>query len=301
MTQQLLFSIIIPAYNYANVLPRAITSVLQQNGNDWELIVVNDGSTDNTSAVINNFTQNTKRVSAIEQENSGPAATRNKGISASCGQYLIFLDADDEMAEGALDNFRVAIRSQPDAGIIIGGHESIYPSGKSKLHIPKFNTQSKTGNFKAYLIDKKLAISNGPTAMRRDIFSRYMYPEAFRCSEDIPIFAYALANYQATTINKSLAKVHKHNDSLRHNTEFNKDTGSHLVEEIFSGNRIPKGCQRFKSTYSGQRSLSLFRTFFLAKEFEMARKHYLDAIKASPKLIFKISYLRKYLKTFIGR
>jgi len=301
MTQQLLFSIIIPAYNYADVLPRAITSVLQQNGNDWELIVVNDGSTDNTSAVIDDFTQSSNKVSAIEQENRGPAATRNKGINASSGQYLIFLDADDEMADGALNNFRLAIKSQPDAGIIIGGHESIYPSGKSKLHIPKLNTQSKTGNFKAYLIDKKLAISNGPTAMRREIFSRYMYPEAFRSSEDIPMFAYALANYQATTINKSLAKIHKHNDSLRHNTEFNKGTGSHLVEEIFCENRIPKECQKLKSTYSGQRSLSLFRTLFLAEEFDTARKHYLDAIKVSPKLILKISYLRKYLKTFIER
>ncbi|MBV1922126.1 MAG: glycosyltransferase family 2 protein, partial [Pseudomonadales bacterium] len=149
MAQTLLFSIIIPAYNYAAVLPRAINSVLQQDGNDWELIVINDGSTDNTSEVLQSW--DNKKFSYVEQKNIGLAATRNKGIKASSGNYLIFLDADDEMAEGALKNFRIAIQSQPNAALFIGGHESISSSGKSKLHLPKLKKLKKIEKLKSYL------------------------------------------------------------------------------------------------------------------------------------------------------
>ncbi len=298
MAQPPLFSIVIPTYNYATEVPRAIRSVLKQSGNDWELIVVNDGSTDNTIDVLEELKKNSS-FRIFNQKNSGPAATRNKGISLSSGQYLIFLDADDEMSENALQHFRENICSQPDVGVFIGGHDSIYPSGKVKKHLPKLKVSTNTDILKAYLIDKSLAISNGPTAMRRDIFSNYAYPERLRCTEDIPVFAYAISNFKTAIISKSLARIHKHDDSLRHNTELAQEIGLSLVDEIFSKDRIPKECQKLKSEYSSLRSLSLFRTFFLAEDYNNARIHYKNAIKAFPASLFKLSYLRKYLKTYI--
>lgn len=297
MAQAPLFSIIIPTYNYAIEVPRAINSVLSQSGNDWELIVVNDGSTDHTLEVLEGLKKNSSFI-VSNQKNSGPAATRNKGISLSSGKYLIFLDADDEMSEGALQHFREAIKSQPEVGVFIGGHDSIYPSGKIKQHLPKLKASTNVETLKAYLIDKSLAISNGPTAMHRDIFSNYLYPEKFRCTEDIPVFVHALSNFKISIITKSLAKIHKHDDSLRHNTELAQEIGLSLVDEIFSKDRIPKECQKLKSEYSSLRSLSLFRTFFLAGDYNNAQIHYKRAIKTSPASLFKLSYLRKYLKTY---
>ncbi len=298
MAQTLLFSIIIPTYNYAIEVPRAIRSVLKQNEKDWELIVVNDGSTDNTCNVLEKLQENSS-FTVLNQKNSGPAATRNNGISRSSGQYLIFLDADDEMSENALQYFRDAISQQPDVGVFIGGHDSIYPSGKSKQHLPKLKVSTNVDILKAYLIDKSLAISNGPTAMRRDIFSTYLYPEQFRCTEDIPVFAHAISNFKVALISKSLARIHKHDDSLRHNTQLAQEIGLSLVDEIFSKDRIPKECQKLKSEYSSIRSLSLFRTFFLAGDNISARTHYKNAVIAAPLSLLKLSYLRKYLKTYI--
>lgn len=297
MAQTLLFSIIIPAYNYAEVLPRAIRSVLRQSGNDWELIVINDGSTDNTSDVLREI--NSNDFSYIEQKNVGLAATRNNGINASSGNYLIFLDADDEMTEGALENFRAAIQTQPDVGIFIGGHESIYPSGRSKLHLPRLKEHKRVSRLRSYLIDKDLTISNGPTAMRRDIFSHYLYPEVFRCVEDIPMFAYVLANYEVSGIDKSMAKIYKHDDSLRHNTKLANEIGLQLVDEVFSEDRIPQEFQELKTEYSSHRSLSLFRTFFLEGNYDVARAHYKNAIQTYPKSLLNFSYLRKFLKSYL--
>ena len=297
MAQLPLFSIIIPTYNYAIEVPRAITSVLDQTGNDWELIVVNDGSTDNTLEVLEDLKKNNSFI-VSNQKNSGPAATRNKGISLSSGKYLIFLDADDEMSEDALQHFREAIKKQPEVGVFIGGHDSIYPSGKIKQHLPKLKVSTNVEILKAYLIDKSLAISNGPTAMRRDIFSNYLYPEKLRCTEDIPVFAYAISNFKIAIISRSLARIHKHDDSLRHDTELAQEVGLNLVDEIFSNGRIPNECHKLKSEYSSLRLLSLFRTLALAGKTHLAQENYKKAIRIYPKSILNLSYLRKFLKSY---
>ena len=93
-------SVIIPAYNRAHVLPRAITSVLNQTFTDYEIIVVDDASTDDTGTVAQN-TDGPLRVICHEL-NRGPAAARNTGIRAARGAYVAFLDSDDEWLPGKL-------------------------------------------------------------------------------------------------------------------------------------------------------------------------------------------------------
>ncbi len=90
------FSVIIPSYNRSKFLPKAISSVLQQNFSSFELIIVDDGSTDNTSEVVNEFAERDSRVRYIYQANSERGAARNKGITSSRGKWISFLDSDDE-------------------------------------------------------------------------------------------------------------------------------------------------------------------------------------------------------------
>lgn len=87
-------SVIIPCYNHGHYLPCALNSVLAQTFTDWEAIIVDDGSTDNTRQVAAQFTD--PRIRYIYQENRGLSAARNTGIRAAQGEYLAFLDADDE-------------------------------------------------------------------------------------------------------------------------------------------------------------------------------------------------------------
>lgn len=89
-----LVSIVMPAYNVASTIAESISSVLGQTYDNWELIVVNDGSTDETSSVLSSFLSD-KRICVIEQENAGVAAARNRGIKQSAGEFISFLDADD--------------------------------------------------------------------------------------------------------------------------------------------------------------------------------------------------------------
>ncbi|MHC4172905.1 MAG: glycosyltransferase family 2 protein [Planctomycetota bacterium] len=91
-TKNISVSVIIPTYNRANFVTKAIDSILAQNYKDYEIIVVDDGSTDNTQEVLNAYRD---RISYIYQDNAGVSAARNTGIRASCGEWIAFLDSDD--------------------------------------------------------------------------------------------------------------------------------------------------------------------------------------------------------------
>lgn len=90
-----LVSIIIPLYNTEKYLKETIESVINQSYHDWELIIVNDGSTDLSASIAQKYTELDHRISLITKQNSGVSDTRNVGIQKSSGNYIAFLDADD--------------------------------------------------------------------------------------------------------------------------------------------------------------------------------------------------------------
>jgi glycosyltransferase involved in cell wall biosynthesis len=112
-----LFSVIIPTYNRADLIKVTLKSVFEQSCQDYEIIVVNDGSTDNTAAVLNSYKN---RLRIFEQENSGPGAARNKGIKEARGTYITFLDSDDVWFPWTLDIFNDVIFRYEKPSFIVG-------------------------------------------------------------------------------------------------------------------------------------------------------------------------------------
>jgi glycosyltransferase involved in cell wall biosynthesis len=97
-------SVIVPTYNRSELLPRAINSILNQTFKDFELIIVDDGSTDNTKKIIEKYSENDSRIKYIYQENSGgPPRPKNTGIKIAKGNYIAFLDSDDEWLPSKLE------------------------------------------------------------------------------------------------------------------------------------------------------------------------------------------------------
>jgi Glycosyltransferases involved in cell wall biogenesis len=95
-------SVIITVYNIAQYLSEAIDSVLKQSFKDFEIIIVDDGSIDDTREVVNKYLERDLRINYIYQENKGPGAARNTGIKAAKGQYVAFLDGDDVLTQESL-------------------------------------------------------------------------------------------------------------------------------------------------------------------------------------------------------
>jgi glycosyltransferase involved in cell wall biosynthesis len=108
------FSVVIPAYNTADTLGEAINSVLAQTRQDFEIVVVDDGSSDDTAMVAEGFTD--RRVRVYRQENAGPSAARNRGIAQAVGEYVGWLDSDDLWLPNYLAEMGQALEENPRAG-----------------------------------------------------------------------------------------------------------------------------------------------------------------------------------------
>lgn len=112
-------SVIIPTYNCAKYLLIAVNSVLNQTFHDFEIIIVDDGSTDNTKEILKNYIKEYQnKIRYFYQENNGPGAARNKGIKEAKGEYVAFLDSDDKLVENSLLLRKNFLDSYPEIGLV---------------------------------------------------------------------------------------------------------------------------------------------------------------------------------------
>jgi glycosyltransferase involved in cell wall biosynthesis len=121
-------TVLMPAYNAANFIAEAINSVLQQSFTSFELLIINDGSTDNTSAVINSFTDS--RIRLIEQNNQGVSAALNKGLKEATAEYIARFDADDICFPQRLKKQVEFLDANPNHVLVGSGAEYITEEGE---------------------------------------------------------------------------------------------------------------------------------------------------------------------------
>lgn len=126
----MLVSVIIPVYNADKFLDKCIQSVINQSYTNWELILINDGSTDESGLICDTYAQNDKRIKIIHNKNQGVSVTRNIGINKATGDYLFFLDADDYLPKDSLKTLIYYIEKHPELDVIKGFHECLMPDGE---------------------------------------------------------------------------------------------------------------------------------------------------------------------------
>ena len=124
-----LISVIVPVYNSAEYLPVCLSSILGQTYQNLEVICINDGSTDNSAKILQNYVKKDSRIKNLTQKNAGLSAARNSGIKAATVKYLTFVDADDQIKPTMLKDMLTAIQDSK-ANIAVCSFEEIYPNGK---------------------------------------------------------------------------------------------------------------------------------------------------------------------------
>lgn len=126
-------SVIVPCYNAEKTLDRCIKSVLEQNFSSWELIIINDGSSDDSLNVCLAYAKKDCRVVVVTQENKGVSSARNHGLVIAKGNYIVFLDADDWLSENSFEESKKILFEKPD--ILYLGFNKIH-SDKVKYYSP---------------------------------------------------------------------------------------------------------------------------------------------------------------------
>jgi glycosyltransferase involved in cell wall biosynthesis len=188
-------TVVIPCYNQAHFLGEAIESALDQDYSNLEVIVVDDGSTDGTAEVAGRY----PRVLCVSEENRGLAAARNRGLEASGGEYVVFLDADDRLVAGALRVGAESLDSRPDCAFVYGNVRLIDAKGSLLLCPPGVNIEQ--GHY-LELLRHNYIWSTGAVMYRRTIFETVGlfdprvnasadYDLNLRIAKDFPIFCHA--------------------------------------------------------------------------------------------------------------
>jgi glycosyltransferase involved in cell wall biosynthesis len=138
-------SVIIPTYNGANKIPVLLNALLQQTYTQFEVVIVVDGSKDNTVEILKNFQNKFAACKVVVQENKGRAVVRNRGVKESSGELLIFYDDDIEPFEKSIQK-HVDFHRQYEAALLTGGQREVIDESASDIH-----------NYRVYLSDKWLA------------------------------------------------------------------------------------------------------------------------------------------------
>ncbi|MBQ6787630.1 MAG: glycosyltransferase [Lachnospiraceae bacterium] len=123
--REVLVSVIIPVYNSKQYIRELLSDILNQTYKNLEIIIVDDGSTDNSLEIINEFAQNDNRICVITTENRGPSAARNTGLDKAKGTYIRFIDADDRVLPNSINEMVKAYKENEEIDLVIGNYRSI--------------------------------------------------------------------------------------------------------------------------------------------------------------------------------
>lgn len=140
-TYNSLISVIIPVYNVEKYLRRCIYSILTQTFTDFELLLVDDGSTDSSRAICDEYARKDSRVRVFHKENGGPSSTRNVGIDNSKGNFLFFCDSDDYLNSNHLQNYADHL----DADIVFQGYRQFDSKSDATISIKQVECSYATG------------------------------------------------------------------------------------------------------------------------------------------------------------
>jgi len=224
MTDLPFFSIIIPTYNRASLISKAIESVINQQESNWELIIIDDGSTDNTKEVVEQFDD--ARIRYIYQENAERSAARNHGIRKASGKYICFLDSDDYYLPIHLSTFRTEIEKpeSPKKGFYF--IDIIFDEGGKQTTFE--NPNPEYTNHIEWMI--QMPIGALRTCIHSEIMKNYEFNPIYNISEDtdvwvqiarthpvihIPIATLVVINHDDRSVDRSNVRSFKKNLSVK--------------------------------------------------------------------------------------
>lgn len=204
-------SIIVPLYNKAPYVRKALESIMSQTYKDFDLIIVDDGSTDNSLEVVNEYIRDVlcvmcdvcKNVRVIQQNNAGVAAARNKGVKESEGEYVCFLDADDWWKPNYLEEMDKLITDYPDAGLFATNYIYYKPG---KTHVALKLSKGYINYPEAYLESIAMPVWTGAACMPRRVFDEMGgFPVGIKLGEDFLLWAKTALHYKVAFCEKPLA------------------------------------------------------------------------------------------------
>jgi len=283
-------SIIIPTYNRAHLIGRVIQSVLNQIYQDFEIIVVNDGSTDNTKEVIRKFQERDERIKYIKHnKNKGASAARNTGIKAARGKFIAFQDSDDEWLPEKLEKQMKVFENAPEkVGVVYTDMWRIMRNKRKCYFSSPMITPEDGIIYKQALDYKVMNIGIGTAVIKREVFEKVgMFDEDFPRFIDLEFFIRVSKYYYFYHLSEPLVNYFDADEGISANTKALITARKLILEKYF------KDIERDKKVLA-KHYLGIAAALCINGEIENGEIYFAKAFKTYPDIKRDRNLLSKY-------
>ncbi len=288
------FSVIIPAYNAALYIKNSIDSILNQTFSDFEILVVDDGSIDDTEKIVNIIKD--ERIRYIRQSNGGVSSARNTGIRNARGEYVCFLDADDLWKPNHLEVVLNLINKYPGASVFLTGYEILLHDGKSVIRVwPGVENDLQIDNVFKYIFKYGYFISTNSISCKRDSFDVVgVFEVGVKNGEDDDMW-YRLFAYYSAAVSSMVTTIYIRENSSATATRVFTNNWPFLgrVNTIMASSEVSEERKAYLKRLLEQRKLSFVRYCIVSGDKKTAWMH---MRKIDTCLIKK----RKYIETLVA-
>ncbi len=279
-------TVIIPTYNAIAYLPSTVDSVIQQTFTDFEVLIVDDGSTDETVEWVSKLVD--PRVRLISQANQGVAVARNQGIASAQGEYVAFLDADDLWEPTKLEKQVKCLDENPQVGLVNTSIVNIDEQGKP---LGAVNASDVEGNVLKYIVEENLILCGSAPMVRRSCLEAVQgFDQQLMSAEDWDLWIRLSARYDFAVVREPLVLYRQHLNSKSNNIERHLKHRLKVIDKTFE--TVAKNLQPFKNRALGRAYLSVAWKLLVQKDYKTSTMYRQKALSYYPQLRFGENYIR---------
>ncbi len=276
------FSVIIPLYNKASYVAKAIGSVFSQTLTDYELVIVDDGSRDNSVEIAVKAIEGHTNCCLLKQENAGVSMARNNGVAVSQGEYLCFLDADDWWEPAFLEEMSHLIEDFPEAGIY-GTNYTIVNETKHKTRVAKVSVgegfeKGYVNYCQAYAGTMYMPFCTDTVCIPRSVFDEMQgFPKGIKLGEDFLLWIRIVLKYKVAFLNRPLAYYNQDVDVVNRGVGKLHKPQEHMLWNMGFLSEEEKTNSDCKQLLDNLRTYGLL-PYYLAKEYREDAQMELDKV-----------------------
>jgi glycosyltransferase involved in cell wall biosynthesis len=279
-------SVIIPAHNSIKYLPSSLESVFQQTFTDWEILIINDGSTDGTEQCASKIED--PRVRFVSQPHQGVSIARNHGINLSKGEYIAFLDADDLWEATKLEKQVNYLDNHLDVGLIYAWTAFVDATAKPTGRI---SSSSAEGKIWLKLLEDETIPSASTVMIRRDCLDYVgMFAPNLTHAEDLELWVRIASKYSVAVIKEVLTQYRQHGGNTSKNREKMLQGLHRVIEQVFTS--VPLESLYLRNRIYGNLFMSWGWLAIDKGNTKLAAKYRQQAFLHYPQVIFHEKYLR---------
>lgn len=276
-------SVIMPTYNRAHLVGQSIQSVLDQTYRDFELIVVDDGSTDDTEQTVGRFSD--PRIQYIYQDHRGIGAARNTGLRKAQGRYIAFLDSDDVWLPNLLEVGVPILEEHPAIGVVYAKAQAMDKYGKPMSQIRGAPQKYPGDALKSALYGDFLCII--ATLVRRECWDRVgPFDETLMAREDWDMWIRIAKHYRLAHVDKVLARFRMHDDQRTGaNSQYfaeATESGLRVLGKAFSDTDLPEDAFEIKALAYRNAYLEIALSWLNVGAWQRSARCFWTAVQVSP-------------------